>query len=171
MSRHYTASTRDRIGDLVTGMRIDTSTIAVATYFDEAQWEIFNVFGRIMIMDMYFEVVTTMSADACTLLWNYTSSDPVITVQPFTTISVDTFANSDVGDRMTFIGGALTNVAKLSATECISDEPCTDPIMIGLESGTGTIGIDTVVAATSGTGYFSIHYVPMSDGAYVTAVL
>jgi hypothetical protein len=104
-------------------------------------------------------------------LFNWTSSDPVIGQKPFTTISTDDFANSDVGDRMTFVGGALTGVATLSATECISDEHCADPIMIGLESGTGTIGIDTVVAAASGTGYFSIHYVPMSDGAYVTAAV
>ena len=169
MSRHYTASTRDRIGDLVTGMRIDTSEIACDTYFDEGQHEIFNVFGRIMIMELYFEVTAVHAANACTLLFNYTSSDPVITVKPFTTVSVDDFTSSDVGDRMSFIGGILTGVPKLSATECIGDEYCTDPIMIGLESGTGTIGIDTVVAATQGNGIFSIHYVPMSDGAYVTA--
>ena len=171
MSRNYSPSTRDRIGDLVTGMRIDTSTIAVATYFDEADQNIFNLFGRIMIMELYFEVVTTMGADACTLFFTYTSSTPVITVKPFSTVSVDDFANSDVGDRMNFVGGALTGVATLSATECIGDEHCADPIMVGMENGIGTIGIDTVVAATSGTGYFSIHYVPMSDGAYVTAAL
>ncbi len=170
MSRNYTASTRDRVGDLVTGMRIDTSVLAAATYFDTAQWEMFNVFGRIMILEMYCEVITTMGADACTLLFNYTSSTPVITVQPLSTISTDDFANSDVGDRMAYAGGAVATVATLSATECIGDKHCADPTIVGLESGIGTIGIDTVVAATSGTVQFSIHYIPMSDGAYVTKV-
>lgn len=168
MSRHYTASTRDRIGDLVTGMRVDTSVLAGGTYFDQADWNIFNVFGRIMIMEMYLEVVTLMGAEATTLFFTYTSSTPVIGVKPFSTVSLDTLANADVGARMNFVGGALTGVATLSATECIGDEHCADPIMVGMESGIGTIGIDTVVAGATGTVRFSIHYVPMSDGAYVT---
>jgi hypothetical protein len=172
MSRNYTASTRDRVGDLVTGMRVDTNVIASTTYFDNAQWEIFNVFGRIMILEMYCEVITVQGADAVTLIYNYTSSTPVITIQPLCAISTDVLTSSDVGDRMNFNGGAITNVATLSATECIQDEHCADPHIVGLESGVGTIGIDTAGATGSaGTVQFSIHYIPMSDGAYVTNVL
>jgi len=52
MSRNYKASTRDRVSDLVTGMRVDTSVGAGTTYVTSAQKEIFNVFGRILILEM-----------------------------------------------------------------------------------------------------------------------
>ena len=172
MSRHYRPSTRDRIGDLVTGMRIDTSVVAGTTYLIQTQQEIFNVFGRIMIMELYCEVITTMGADATTLQFNYTSSTPGITVQDLSALSTDTFANSDVGDRMQHPGGAVATVVTLSATECIGDEHCAEPQIVGLESGIGTIGQLTAGANnTAGTVQFSIHYVPMSDGAYVTAAI
>ena len=172
MSRHYTASTRDRIGDLVTGMRVDTSVVTYTPYLEATQTEIFNVFGRIMIMELYLEVITTMGANATTLQFNYTSATPVIEVEDLCGLSTDTLNAADTGARMQHPGGVVTTAATLSATECIGDENCPNPQIIGMESGIGTVGVLTAGANnTGGTIQFSIHYVPMSDGAYVTAAV
>jgi hypothetical protein len=171
MSRNYTASTRDRVGDLVTGMRIDTSVALASVKLTSAQTEIFNVFGRILILEMYLEVITTMSSTASTVQFMYTSTVPEITVQQFSNTSTDTLNAAAVGDRLNYVGGALNAVPTVSATPAIGDEHCADPIILGLEGGTGLIGILTAGADATGataTIQFSIHYIPMSDGAYVT---
>ena len=172
MSRHYPASTRDRIGDLVTGMRIDTTVGAATTYCVQTQQEIFNVYGRIYIMELYGEVISAFGADATTMQFNYTSSTPVITVQDLCGLSTDVLTSAPRGDRIQHPGGAVATLATGSATPGVGDEHCADPQIIGLKNGIGTVGILTAGANATGTGtiQFSIHYIPMSDGAYVTAV-
>ena len=171
MSRNYKASTRDRVGDLVTGMRVDTSVGAATTYVTSAQKEIFNVYGRILILEMYLEVITALGADASTVQFNATWSTPAYTVQNLSATSTDDLTSAAAGDRLNYVGGAVNAVPTVSATPAIGDEHCADPTIVGLESGIGTIGVVTAGAdATQGTVQFSIHYVPMSDGAYVSAV-
>ena len=176
MSRHYAASTRDRIGDLVTGMRIDTSVGAATTYVTSAQKEIFNVYGRIMILEMYLEVITAFGANASTVQFNATFLDTdgttsLYTVQNLSATSTDDLTSAAAGDRLNYVGGAVNGVPTVSSTPAIGDEHCADPTIVGMENGIGTIGVVTAGAdATDGTCQFSIHYIPMSDGAYVTAV-
>jgi hypothetical protein len=171
MSRNYTASTRDRIGDLVTGMRIDTSVAAATATLVSVQQEVFNVYGRIMVLEMYLEVISALGADATTVLFNYTSATAGITAQAMCAASTDVLTSAARGFRMQLAGGAITNVATMSATEGVQDEHCTDPQIIGCENGTGTVGVVSAGAnATDGTIQYTIHYIPMSDGAYVTPV-
>ena len=171
MSRNYKASTRDRVSDLVTGMRVDTSVGAGTTYVTSAQKEIFNVFGRILILEMYLEVITALGADASTVQFNATWSTPAYTFQDLSATSTDDLTSAAAGDRLNYVGGAVNAVPTVSATPAIGDEHCADPTIVGLESGIGTIGVVTAGAdATQGTVQFSIHYIPMSDGAYVSAV-
>ena len=168
MSRKYAASTRDRIGDLVTGLRADTSVGAAATYLTSSQNAIFTLYGRIMIMELYMEVITALGAQVGTVQFKYVSATPVITVQNLSAASTDDLTSAAVGDRLNYVGGAVNAVPTVSATPAIGDEHCADPIILGLEGGIGTI--HTVVAVAdmlSGTIQWSIHYVPMSDGAYV----
>jgi len=171
MSRNYKASTRDRVSDLVTGMRVDTSVGAATTYITSAQKEIFNVYGRIMILEMYLEVITALGVNASTVQFNATWSTPAYTVQDLSATSTDDLTSAAAGDRLNYVGGAVNAVPTVSATPAIGDEHCADPTIVGLESGIGTIGVVTAGAdATQGTVQFSIHYIPMSDGAYVSAV-
>jgi len=168
MSRKYKPSTREYVGDLVTGMREDTSVGNATTYITSSQVEIFNVYGRVMILEMYIEVITAISTTASTVLFNYTSSTPVITVQNLSATSTDTLSDAPRGDRLNYVGGSVLAVPTLSATPGVGDEACVDPTIVGLESGIGSIGVVTAGAdATGGTVQFSIHYIPMSDGAYV----
>ena len=55
---NYAPSTRARIADLMVGMRVETGTFSCLTYLHQDQWEIFNVFGRIQILNLFCEIVT-----------------------------------------------------------------------------------------------------------------
>jgi hypothetical protein len=150
-------------------MRIDTSVGAATTYVTSAQKEIFNIFGRIMILEMYLEVIGALGANASTVQFNATWTVPVIGLEDLSATSTDVLTSAPAGDRLNYVGGAVNGVPTVSATPGIGDEHCADPTIVGLENGVGTIGVVTAGAdATAGTVQFSIHYIPMSDGAYVS---
>ena len=171
---NYNASTIARIGDLVNGIRVDSSPIAAATYFltGNTNTPIFNVYGRIKIHELFGEVAgAAFSADACVLYYNYTSSSPVIAVAPLSGASAS-LASLAVGERIAWIGGAVATATVITATPGITDV-ARIPQIVGVDSGVGTIGILTATASITGaaTVKFSIFYTPMSDGAYVAARL
>lgn len=169
---NYNPSTIARIGDLTNGIRVDTSSMAAATYLliGDTQTEIFNVYGRVRIHSLFGEVTTILDAQATVIYYNFTSTSPVIAVQPISSVS-GSLSSLAVGERIMWVGGAVATAVVLTATAGISDiNPA--PQIVGTVGGTGTIGILTATASmTSGALTFSIFYTPMSDGAYVTAAL
>jgi hypothetical protein len=167
---NYNASTIARIGDLVNGIRVDTSALAAETYFHQNQTEIFNVHGRVRIHLLFGEVSEAISNSAATVLYNFTSTTPVIAVQPLCSASASV-ANLAVGERIMWVGGAVATAAVLTATPGISDINAA-PQIVGTDGGVGTIGIKAEAAdCTDGTVKFSIFYTPVSDGAYIEAAL
>lgn len=171
---NYNPSTIARIGDLVNGIRVDTSSLAAATYMltGPTQTEIFNVYGRIKIHEMFGEVATAaFSNNACVIKYTYTSTSPVIAVADLTAASAS-LAQLAIGERMAWIGGAVATAAVITATPGITDV-ARIPQIVGVKSGVGTIGINTATASITGnaTVIFSIFYTPMSDGAYVETIL
>ena len=164
--KNYSVSTMEEISDIQNGMRVETSAMANATYMASSQQEIFNVFGRIKVTALFGEAVTTGSNNATTLKFNYTSTTPVIAVANMTAASVGVWTNAVVGTQVGCPGGAIANAAVVGTGKVCG----MTPMIIGLKDGIGTIGILTAAASqTSGTTRFTICYVPMSDGAYVTA--
>lgn len=167
---NFNPSTIEMIGHMMNGIRVDTSTLAAASYFNQAQHELFTVYGRIKIHNLFGEVTTIFSNNAATLLYNFTSTSPVIAVQPISA-ACGTTAQLAVGERIWWIGGAVATAVVLTATAGISDINVT-PQVVGTVGGTGTIGILTAAASLSSGGVkFSIFYTPMSDGAYVEALV
>jgi len=171
---NYNPSTIARIGDIVNGIRVDTSALAAATYMltGPTQTEIFNVFGRIKIHELFGETAdAAFSAHACVLKYTFTSSSPVIVVADIQSVSA-TLSQLAVGERIAWIGGAVATAVVLTATPAITDV-ARIPQIVGVNAGVGTIGINTATASITGaaTVTFSIFYTPMSDGAYVTARL
>jgi len=169
---NYNPSTIARIGDLTNGIRVDTSELAAATYLltGDTQTDIFNVYGRVRIHSLFGEVTTILDAQATTLYYNFTSTSPVIAVQPISSVS-GSLTGLAVGERIMWVGGVVATAVVLTATAGISDvNPA--PQVVGTNGGTAKIGILTADASmTSGKLIFSIFYTPMSDGAYVTARL
>lgn len=166
----YSPSTIARIGDLLNGLRTSTASLLAASYLLQNQVELFNVHGRVKIHDLFGEVTTIISNTATTLLYNWTSTTPSIAVQPLCAASAS-MAQLAVGERVAWIGGAVATAAVLTATPGITDV-ARNPQIVGTSGGVGTIGILTAGAnATSGALTFSIFWSPMSDGAYVSAIL
>lgn len=168
---NYSPSTQDRISDLIAGMRVDTSVLANLTYLHQDQWEAFNVYGRIMVLNLFWEAITVNGAGATLFQYNFTSTTPAVGVQPMGAVSASIAALAQ-GARCVWVGGAVATAHVITASAGISDVICVNPHIIGTESGIGTIGFLTTTAdAVSGTHQHSLYYIPMSEGAYAEANL
>lgn len=172
---NYAPSTRERISDLIAGMRVQTGVFAVNTYINHVtstgQFELFNVHGRILLMHLYIEAITVFGAGAAVISFTYTSSDPVIAVQEISD-SCASVAALPEGCRIVWVGGAVAThaVITVATTGGVSDVTPTTPQYIGTQGGTGTIGMLTATATpASGTAQAFMNYVPLEKGAYVVA--
>ena len=171
---NYAPSTRARIADLITGMRVDTAVLASADYLKTgptATEAIFNVGGRIKIMQLFMEVITDLSAQACVMFYTYTSTTPSIGVQPISVVSAS-MSGMLRGARHICVGLTAGTACVIDAQTGISPAIMTEKMIIGIKDGVGSIGINTAtVTVLTGTVRFSLFYVPMSDGAYATNVV
>ena len=169
---NYAPSTRARIADLVTGMRVDTGTLAAATYLatgPTATERIFDVYGRIKIMQLFMEVISDLGAGACVMYYTYTATTPSITVQPISAVGAS-MASKKRGFRHFCTGVTVATACVIDAQPGISPVIMKEKLIIGLKGATGKIGINTATATiATGTVRFSLFYVPMSDGAYATS--
>ncbi len=167
---NYHPSTVAEWSRLKNGLCTSTGTLLAASYLLQNQVELFNLYGRVKIHELFGEVSTIISNTATTLLYNWTSTTPVIAVQPLCAASAS-MAQLAVGERVAWIGGAVATAAVLTATAGITDVNRTSQI-VGTDGGVGTIGILTAGAnATSGALKFSVFWSAMSDGAYIEALL
>lgn len=169
MGRNYSQSTIDVIGDMVRGIKVETSVFLNATYVVIAQKTLFNVVGKVRILYLGIEAITVWSADATTIKFGYDPSVPA-------TGAVDLCAASGVltslavGKQVAVLGDALATGALESASPGIALK--TNPVDVGTESGIGVLYITGAAAAQlSGTSKARCLYVPLSDGAYVEAVI
>ena len=171
---NYAPSTRARISDLITGMRVDTSVLDANDYMKTGATStegIFNIYGRIKVMHLFFEVITDLSAQACVLYYTATFSAPAETVAPISSVGAS-MSGLLRGGRYSCIGITVGQATLIDAQEGISPVIMKEKMILGAYQSVGQIGIhtDTATIAT-GTIRFSLFYVPMSDGAYATNVV
>ena len=166
---NYAPSTRARIADLIAGMRVETGTYSCATYHHQDQWEVFKVYGRIQLLNLFCEWQTDNAGGATLMQFNYTFTTPVITVKPLCAVSAS-IAALKRGSRVVCLGGAVATAAGITvATGGYSDLAVT-PGILGGEGFIGTVGILTTTAdSTGGTAKCVMTYIPLSDDAYVEA--
>ena len=176
MSRNYAISTQESIADVVSGIRVDTGSLAATTYLDHTtasgQHELYTIIGRVILLSLFFEVITVaLDTNASTVVWNATWSSPALTVEPIGT-KCTTVSDLGIGHRIVWGGGILATAATLTTTPGVSDFAAVTPAILGMEGGVGTIG-SKCEAATMGAGYLrcSLYYVPSSDGAYIEALV
>lgn len=165
---NYNPSTQERIGDLERGMLVETGIMANTTYMVQTQQEIFNVYGAVLVIALFGEVTTIFGDNATTIKFNFTSTTPAVAAANLSAASgaLNLLAQ---GARITCVGDAVTTATAITASAGVSYWP-TGSLVVGTVGGTGTIGILTAVAnQTSGACKFAICYVPLSEGAYVTA--
>lgn len=162
------------IGYIGGGLRVETSTLANATYLlgvAATQTELFNIGGRILITQLYVELITAASANATTVQFNCTFTTPVIAANPMGA-ACGSISGLGQGQRVVHVGGAVATAAVLTDSAGLSDVTCTTPHIVGGHGFVGTIGIAAGTAdQASGTFRAILHYLPYSDGAYVNAAL
>ena len=172
---NYNNSTREMVGNIAGGIRVDTGDVLATLVLDHSPAlavQLFTVIGRIQVLQLYYEISTDISANAAQVTWNATFSSPVvITIQPIGTkcASVSGLA---AGARVVWGGGVLATAATITTSPGISDFADVTPAIIGMEDGVGTIGsLCTDATATAGVLKCSLHYLPMSTGAGVEALI
>ena len=171
---HYEPDTIEKIGDQVAGYQVDTGDLSGLTYWTGAlQVEIFNVYGVVKVLNLFAEQLVIDGAPGATILqFNSTSTVPAVPLQAISAISL-TLGTLLAGDRVVWLGDVVTTAPIVTpAGASISDFSCVVPQIIGAVGGTSTIGyVTTVAAASAGTHRWSIFYLPMTEGSYVTNVL
>jgi hypothetical protein len=169
---NYNPSTIARIADIHSGIRVETSALAGASYLltGNTQTNLFTVKGRIKVLHLYLEVLTALSNHACVVYFNCTFTSPVIAANAMCAASAS-IASAAQGQRVWWVGGAVATACVLTDGAGLSDINVT-PQVVGGKDFVGSIGMLTATASiASGTFMAVLHYVPMSDGAYAEALL
>ena len=171
--RNYPPSTIETISDLKLGLRVETAILANATYLKTGgvQTELFNVFGRIFVHQLFLEIVVACSANATQVLFNCTFTTPVIAANPMCA-KCAAITSLGQGGWIVWVGGAVATAAVITDSPGLSDVLPTSPQIVGGQDFVGTIGILSS-DATQGSGSFKavLHYTAGSDGAYAEAKL
>ena len=172
--RNYNVSTQEVIGDIRGGMRIDTGIINATTLLDHSPSlavNLFTVVGRILLLQLYVEVTTVLSADAAQLQFVVTFTTPVIAENAMGA-KCGSLSGAVAGLRIVYIGGAVSNAAVITDSAGLSDVTCVSPHIVGGSGFIGKIGtLCSDATCTTGALQASLHYIPYSDGAYVAALL
>ena len=148
---HYNKSTRDRIADINTGMRVDIPTSLVR---DKA---IFTVGGgRVLLVNLVGYVTTAIGAGANNTKLQHDATNGA---------AVDLCANLDLDACAQFSFLAITGATADAMTKATSAiRGMTIPVILG----PGQIKIVRTADAT-GSVAWSVWYVPLDDGAYIEA--
>ena len=168
---NYNQSTQEMIGNIAEGMFVETATSSANTYLKATQTELFTVVGRILVKQLYIEVIADLSAQATQVQFNCTFTTPTIGVNAMGAACAS-ISGKGQGTRIVHVGGAVSVAAVITDSAGLSDVTCITPHIVGGEAFVGSIGM-LGSAATIATGTFRamLHYVPYSTGAYAEAAL
>lgn len=170
---NFNQSTQEMIGYVGGGLRVETSTLANATYLltGGTATDCFNVYGRILVTQLYLEAITAFSAHATVLFFYYDASTPALASNPMCAACASV-SGLGQGTRVVYVGGAVATAAVITDSAGLSDVTCVTPHIVGGHEFIGTIGVNSGTASQlSGTFRMIMHYLPYSDGAYAEAAL
>lgn len=178
---NYNPSTIERIGDLINGLHVETTGgVLVAANFTTGgvQTELFNIYGRIGVMELFIELTSAADANATQVLFNCTFTTPVIGVNEMCA-KCASIASLGAYGRIVYPGGAVATAAIITDSAGLTDvEMAGKKAILGGVSAAGvntvgTIGMLSSDATQAATIAATAHlfYVPMSPGAYATAAL
>jgi hypothetical protein len=154
---NYNPSTQARLADINLGMRVNRDTAVIAN----GQNALFTVTGgRVAVIGLIGEVTSAMDATATTL---QIVTNPTVGSDTVLCIASASIANAVAGQKYTLpaaVGSALVTSTNQGAASLALHAPWI------VSAGT----IDLVAsAANAGLAKWSIFYVPVDDGAYITA--
>lgn len=177
---NYNPSTRSRIADLALGLHVETTRggLVAAQFTATAQTELFNIYGRIAVKQLFIELTAAADANATVVAFNVTYTTPVIALNGMCANSAS-IASLGAYGRIVWVGGAVATAAIITDSAGLTDvEAAGKMAILGGESAAspavptvGTIGMlaSTATQAATIAGNAHLFYLPMSPGAYVTA--
>ncbi len=171
---NYNESTQKRIGEILTGMRVETPVLStLATYWtNPVTFAIFNVVGLLKVVAMYLEVTSALDANATTLVFRWTGTVPSLGIATMGSASAS-IASSAAGARIMFTGTGQVAAGPVAG---ISYLPAT--FFVGGQTGAGVNATGVISALIAGatqagtaSGRYVLHYVPMTEGAYAVSAI
>jgi len=170
----YHPKTREAIADMLSGIRVETGQVDATVLLDHSPSlavSLFTVTGAILLLQLYVEVETALSADAADLKFCATFTTPVIAENDMCAAS-GSLSASVAGVRCVWVGGIVATNAVITDSAGLSDVICVSPHIVGGRGFVGAIKSKCGTATcTSGALRAYCHYVPMtSDGLIVAAV-
>ena len=170
-------TTVEAVGDLHRGLLVETGIVLATTCWEIADHlAIFNVYGRILLLELYGEITTDM-AGAAQPNFSHTGITPAsVGITDICAVSAS-IAALNVGNRVVWPGGTVAGVLLISGNEYMSPGATGVGFILGgvTDAGVSFVGAiwadGSIAAATAGAVRFSCVYAPMSDGAYVTAAV
>ena len=155
MTENYDVSTRERIADLIAGLRVSKAAIDIAAISTKSLFTVIG--GNCLILGLIGEVTTIIETQANNS--KYISTPTVGT-------AVDLCAAVDITAQE--VGGLLT-ITGVLATAAVKGTAGAGVMMTTRQVvAPGVIGFDTA-ADNTGAMKFTIWYVPLEDGAYIEA--
>ena len=159
-----------RIGDITGGVHVKTGTIENTVALPSGAYDIFTVYGRVRILGLDIEAVTAFAADATLVKFRFTSTTPSVGISDISAASLS-IASIPIGAKVVWRGTAVATAPDVMATQAGIAWP-TDWMDVGHTAGVGIITATSSIAAqTSGSCRFNIYYLPISEGAYVVALV
>lgn len=153
---NYGTSTQARLADINLGMRVDRAAAALTSD------QLFTITGgRIALLGFVGEVVADLDGTASTI---QITSNPTVGNDTVFCIASGSMASKTAGTKVT-LPAAASSGATISTNEgaaILSAQP------VWVVSA-GTIDIVVGTGDNPGTMKWSLFYVPIDDGAYVTA--
>ena len=177
---NYNESTRQRIADMILGLHVETTggVLVAANFTATAQTELFNIYGRIGIKQLFIELTAAADANATVVAFNCTFTTPVIALNGMTGNSAS-IASIGAYGRITFVGGVVATAPIVTDSAGLTDvETASKMHILGGVSAAGVLTVGTIgmlasTATQAATIAATAHlfYVPMSPGAYAEAIL
>ena len=177
---NYNPSTRDRVADLIMGLHVETTggILVAANFTNPSQTELFNIYGRIGIKQLFIELTAAADANATTVAFNVTFTTPVIALNVMQAAS-GSIANLGAYGRIVSTGGVVATANIITDSAGLTDVTTSDKLhIVGGVSAAGVLTVGTIGMAAAGATQAAtiaatahLFYVPLSVGAYATAAL
>lgn len=170
---NYAPSTQARIADLVYGMKVETGDVlgpAISTA-NPTLLTLFNVVGgRVLVTQFIAEATETFVGAGALIKFAYTPTGGAQV--DLTAVSLDAGSGDWAAGVRLILGPAIGGTTTFSDLD-VSVAKAVDPYVLGDQPGTGgaILSHATTAPFTDGTAKFSLWYIPLDAGAYVTAAV
>lgn len=160
MSGNYDTTARQEIADIELGCRVDRAAALVITGTNP----LFTITGgRVLLLNFVGEIMVDIAATATTMRISALTTDATAVVTHLTSAVTD--INALAAGRMLTLPAAVASDLILSVGSSAAVSNTQVPIVLK----TGALNLIAGASPATGTIRWSAFYIPIDDGAYMTA--